>query len=128
MAFSLSTPGGTINVQSRLDLDTNYRQEVAVSPARWTGISPAEKLTVGSGAVVSLTPPANATHAVLCNETQSIRWYDTGDTPTAGATGNGMLLPAGEYLELDLATFSQFKMIAVTTSSTVQIVYRRYGT
>ncbi len=125
MAFNLSTPSGTIPIQSRLDNDSNYRQEVAVSPARWTGVSPAEKLSVNNAAVTSLTPPATATHAVLCNETNSIRWYDTGDTPT---TANGMLLPAGEYLELDMANFAQFKMIAVATTSTVQIVYRRYGT
>ncbi len=125
MSFSLSTVAGTVLIQSRTDNDGNTRQEVAVSPARWTGVSPAEKLTVGSGAVVSLTAPSTATHAVLCNETNPIRWYDTGDTPT---TANGMLLPAGEYLEVDLASFTQFKMIAVSTSSVVQIVYRRYGT
>ena len=128
MSFNLSTVSGTIPVQSRLDNDSNHRQEVAVSPARWTGVAPAEKLTVSNAAVKSLTAPGTATHAVLCNETNPIRWYDTGDTPTTGSTGNGMLLPAGEYLEIDLADFTQFKMIAVSTSSTVQVVYRRYGT
>lgn len=125
--IQLATPGGIVNAEARLLANGNYQQEVAAAPGRQTGISPAEKLTVGSGAVVSLTPASGATHALLVNETNSLRWYDTGDTPTAGATGNGPILAAGDYLELDLADFTKFKMIAVSTSTTVHVLYRRYG-
>ncbi len=122
-----STPAGIILIEARPLANGNYEMEIATSPARSTGISPAEKLTVGSGAVVSLTPASGATHAILVNESNAIRWYDTGDTPTTGASGNGPQLAAGDYLELDLSDFTKFKMIAVSASSTVHVLYRRYG-
>jgi hypothetical protein len=122
-----STPSGIILIEARTLLNGNYTMEIATSPARWTGLSPSEKLTVGSGAVVHLSPASNSTHAILVNESNAIRWYDTGDTPTTGASGNGPQLAAGDYLELDLANFALFGMIAVSASSTVHVLYRRSG-
>jgi hypothetical protein len=68
-----------------------------------------------------------ATHALVFVETNTVRFYDDGSTPTTGTTGNGAPLAAGNALELDMATFANFKMIAETGTATVHVLYYRYG-
>jgi hypothetical protein len=93
-------------------------------PARLTGIPGSERLTVTNSVVVGLSPPGGATHALLAVENNSIRFYDTGDTPSAT---NGLQLDPGTWYEIDLASLSAFKMIAIAGSAIVQVMYRRYG-
>lgn len=126
--------GGNAVLLARQLPTSEWVQEVAVMPARWTGVSPSEKLSVGSGVAIGLSPPSGATHALVVNDShiaspQAIRYYDTGDTPTTGATGNGAPLEAGQFLEIDLLTFSQFKMICIAAgqSATIHVLYRKYG-
>lgn len=126
MSLVVNTVNGQITLASDTLNDGSTIQKLYVAPARKTGVGPAEKLNVTSGSIVTLTPPATATHAVLSNETNPIRIYDTGDTPTTGASGNGHELVAGTFYEIDAGSFAQFKMIAVGSSSTVHVTYYRY--
>lgn len=102
-----------------------FAQLLLVAAARITPIDPPEKLAITSGAVVTLSPPGGATNAVFVNDKygNDLRWYWGGSTPTTGTTGNGPVLAAGDYLELDLATFANFKAIAVAASTTGHVYY-----
>lgn len=125
--FHITTPDGTIVLQARQLGDGSYVQEIAVEPARKTPVGPPEKLAVGTGATVGLSPPTGATHALLFVEANGIRFYDDGSTPTTGGTGNGAPVAAGSALELDYASFSTFAMIAQSGTATVHVLYYRYG-
>jgi hypothetical protein len=125
--FRISTPDGIITIQARQLADGSWAQELAAEPARRTPVGPPEKLTVGTGAVVTLSPPGTATHCLLFIETNDIRYYDDGSTPTTGTTGNGAPVVAGDALELDLASFANFKMIGKIGTATVHALYWKYG-
>jgi hypothetical protein len=73
---------------------------------------------------VTLTPPSGATHALVFVESNPVRFYDDGSTPT---TANGAPLAAGSALELDMAAFTNFKMIAQVGTAIVSVLYYRYG-
>ena len=126
--FQISTPGGLVTIRAVQLANGQYAQVLFVAPMRKTPIGPPEKLAVGTGATVGLSPPGGATHALIANDPNGnpIRWYDDGTSPTTGTTGNGPVLNAGDYLELDEASFANFKMIAVTGTATVHVVYWRY--
>lgn len=126
--FRIQTVDGVITLQARQLTDGSWKQEVDAAPARRTPVGPPEKLTVGTGAVVTLSPPAGAVEAQLFVEAASdIRYYDDGSTPTTGVSGNGAVLPAGSADQLDYAIFTNWKMIAVSAAVTVQVLYYRYG-
>lgn len=124
--FTLATPGGQIVIRAPQLGGGQYAQQLFVAPARKTPVGPPEKLSVGTGAVVTLSPPGGATHALVFVEANAIRYYDDGTTPTTGGTGNGAPLAAGSALEIDLASFANFKMIAQSATATVHVLYAKY--
>lgn len=126
--FLIQTASGQITLQARQLADGSWKQEVDAAPARRTPVGPPERITVGTGAVSTLSPPAGATEAQIFVEAASdIRYYDDGSTPTTGVSGNGADVPASGALQLDYAVFSNFKMVALTGAVAVQVLYYRYG-
>lgn len=125
--FRIPTPDGFITVQARQQADGAWVQEVAVQPARRTPVASPEKLSVGTGAIVQLSPPGGANHGILVPETNDIRKYEDGTNPTTGLTGNGTPITVGNYWELDLKSFTGFKMIGRTATATVHVEYWRFG-
>lgn len=126
--FRIATPDGIITLQARQLADGSWKQEVDAAPARRTAVGPPERISVGTGSVSTLSPPAGATEAQLFVEAASdIRYYDDGSTPTTTAAGNGADVPAGGALQLDYASFANFKMVAVSAGVIVQVLYYRYG-
>ena len=89
-------------------------------------LSDPQTLTVSSTAV-SLTVPARANAALITVESNSIRWWDDGSTPTASA---GHLATAGTqvmYFDTgDRDLIVNFKAIRVTSDATLQISYYVY--
>lgn len=124
--FTVSTTGGNEVIRATGLSGGQKAQHLFVGPLRRTPVGPPEKLTVGTGGVVGLSPPGAATHAMLFVETADIRYYEDGTTPTTGAAGNGAPVVAGNVIELDLASFANFKMIAKTTLATVHVLYWKY--
>jgi hypothetical protein len=124
--FTIATAGGTVVVRAVQLGGGQVAQVLFVAPMRKTPVGPPEKLSVGVGATVGLSPPGGATHALVFVESSGIRYYDDGSTPTTGATGNGAPIAAGSALEVDLASFTNFKMIAQTATATVHVLYSKY--
>lgn len=130
--FTVATAGGTETIRAT-DLGSTGKkaQHLFAGPMRRTPVAPSEKLTVGTGAVVSLSAPGTATHALVYAEgtagTNGVRFYEDGTSPTTGATGNGPVLDGGNWWELDTTALSSFKMIARTTTTTVHVIYHKYA-
>lgn len=127
--FSVATAGATTVIRA-VELTSGAKAQVLfVAPMRKTPVGPPEKLSVTTGSTVGLSPPGGATHALIANDTNGapLRWYDDGTSPTTGTAGNGPPLAVGDYLEVDLAAFTNFKMIAVTTTTTAHVVYWKYA-
>jgi hypothetical protein len=74
-------------------------------------------------AAQALTVPAGAQYAVICVESQSVRWRDDGTDPTASV---GEILTVGQNLVYD-GKLSAIKFIEVTPSAKVNISYYKYG-
>jgi hypothetical protein len=125
--FLINIPGSSVTVRAVQLAGGQYAQVLFVAPMRWTPVAPPEKLSITTGSVVTLSPPGTATHAIFANDKNGndLRWYDDGSTPTTGVTGNGPVLSAGDYLEIDLAAFTTFKAIAVSATTTAHIIYRK---
>jgi hypothetical protein len=100
-------------------------QKVDVGPWMPTVVSGAQySLDVTTGAVVTLTVPAGATHALLTVEDNDVRFTEDSSSPTTGATGSGMLLTAGFIGELALP--NALKFIAVSATAELNVTYRKY--
>lgn len=126
--FQIQTASGVLTVQARQRSDGSWAMEVDASPARKTPVGPPEKLSVGTGAVVTLTPPAGATEVqVFVEQASDVRYYDDGSTPTTGANGNGAGIPAGAADQFDYTSFANLKLIAVSATVNVQALYYRAG-
>lgn len=125
--FSVATAGATTVIRAVELAGGQKAQVLFVAPMRKTPVGPPEKLSVTTGATVGLSPPGGATHALIAVEGNNVRWYDDGTSPTTGASGNGPTIVAGDYLELDEAAFSNFKMIALSATATVHVVYWKYA-
>lgn len=123
--YDIATVSGSKTVRTT-ELTGGHALHVFVAQMPYTPIGAPEKLTVGTGAVVTLSPPGTATHAMLVVENNTVRYYEDGSTPTTGSSGNGPPLIAGSYIELDLVLFSTFKMIGMTGTATVHVLYRKY--
>lgn len=119
----IASVDGIITLLARQLASGEWIQEVETAPGRWVPVGPPEKLSVGVGAVVSLSPPGTATIAMLFVETNTIRMYDDGSTPTTGAAGNGAPIAAGSALEISLSTFANLKMIGLSGTATVHVLY-----
>jgi hypothetical protein len=81
-------------------------------------------LDVGTGAVVTLTVPAGATHALVTVEDADVRFTEDGSSPTTGAAGSGLVLTAGFIGELALP--APLKFIAVSAQAELNVTYRKY--
>lgn len=126
--FQIQPVGAVITLQARQRADGSWAQEIDASPARRTPVGPPEKITVGVGAVSTLSPPAGSTEAEIFIEAASdVRYYDDGSTPTTGLSGNGATIPATGAAQVNLTTFANFKMIAVTAAVIAQVLYYRAG-
>ncbi len=123
--YDIPTVGGNKTVRTT-ELTGGHAINLFAGPLRRTPVGAPEKLTVGTGAVVTLSPPGTSTHALLWVENNTIRYYEDGSTPTTGSSGNGPPVVAGSALELDLASFSNFKMIGMTGTATVHVLYWKY--
>jgi hypothetical protein len=121
--FTVATAGGSEVIRATALVGGQKAQHLLVGQLRRTPVGPPEKLTVGTGAVVGLTPPATATHGLAWVETNTIRYYEDGTNPTSV---NGPPVLAGEVLALDLASFSNFKMIGVGGTATVHVLYWKF--
>ena len=89
-------------------------------------LSDPQTLAVSSTAV-SLTVPARANAALITVESNSIRWWDDGSTPTSTT---GHLATSGTqvmYFDTgDRDLIVNFKAIRVTSDATLQISYYVY--
>ena len=118
-----AVPNST-SFRTRQNVSGQHFQIVDVAPAQLTPVSGGQyALSVGSSSPTTLTVPSTATHAWISvnSSANTIRWTRDGTAPTATV---GHELVGGESMEID--NVSSFKMIAVTSSSTVQVSYHKY--
>ena len=100
-------------------------QKIDVGPWMPTVVSGAQySLDVTTGAVVTLTVPSGATHALITVEDNDVRFTEDSSSPTTGATGSGLLLAAGFIGELALP--NALKFIAVSATAELNVTYRKY--
>ena len=102
-------------------------QKIDASP--WvpttTGHLDSQDVTTSSG--VTLSPPAGSTHLLVTVEDNDVRFTEDGSTsPTTGATGTGMVLPAGFIGELAIPVGGGLKFIAVSATAELNGSYRKY--
>ena len=117
--------GSTKTLRSRDVGSSIQSQKVDVGPWMPTVVSGAQySLDVTTGAVVTLTVPGGATHALLTVEDADVRFTEDGSSPTTGATGSGLVLVAGFIGELALP--AALKFIAITATAELNVTYRKY--
>jgi hypothetical protein len=122
------SPGAGGNVRFRTDPGDGFGDIQTIDTAPWpeTGVVGAQGPVTVAGTVVKsgagLTIPAGATHCYLSVEANSIRFFNTGDAPTAA---KGHLLTAGAG-PLEFGNVANLQMIAQSASATVQISYHNY--
>jgi hypothetical protein len=117
--------GATKTLRSRDVGSAVQSQKVDVGPWMPTVVSGAQySLDVTTGAVVTLTVPSGATHALLTVEDADVRFTEDSSSPTTGATGSGLVLPAGFIGELALP--NALKFIAVSATAELNVTYRKY--
>lgn len=68
----------------------------------------------------ALTIPAGSTYAVVCAETQGVRWRDDGVAPTATV---GMPMPSGTCMEIVILAPSNLQFIQQMASATIDVNY-----
>jgi len=116
--------GSTKTLRDR-DTGVGHAQRVDVGPWAPTVVAGAQySLDVGTGAVVTLTVPAGATHALVTVEDADVRFTEDGSSPTTGAAGSGLVLTAGFIGELALP--APLKFIAVSAQAELNVTYRKY--
>lgn len=105
---------------------------VDVSPWEATSLTGAQLVAVGTtsvgttGSAGTFTVPSGATHAYVSIEGAGIRFWNTGDTPTAGTAGQGHMLSSGAG-PLEVDNVGLLRMVTAGTSSgTVQLSYHKY--
>ncbi len=121
----LSATGAQKNLTDRDVGGGIHAQRVDVAPWLPTVVAGAQySLDVTTGAVVTLTVPSGATHALITVEDGDVRFTEDGSNPSTGAGGNGLVLPAGFIGELALPNALTF--IAVSTTAELNVYYRKY--
>lgn len=124
--FQIATAQGVLTEKARQQADGSWVIEVEASPARRKPVGPPERILIGTGAAVTLSPPAGATMAdVFLDDNSGVRYYDDGSTPTTTVTGNGGRIPAGGAAELTLENLATMKMIAETAQVAGNVLYYR---
>jgi hypothetical protein len=120
------TAGGATKTLRSRDVGSQVQaQKVDVGPWVPTLVAGHQySLDVTTGAVVTLTVPSGATHALITVEDADVRFREDAADPTTGATGSGMVLPAGFIGELALPNALRF--IAVTATAELNVSYRKY--
>jgi len=81
----------------------------------------AQQIT-GLSSVKTLTPPEGALFALVDTESQVVRWYDDGTTPTASL---GRRLLPGYELEVTAGSLSTIKFIEEAPSAKLNVTYYR---
>jgi hypothetical protein len=100
-------------------------QKVDVGPWTPAVVAGAQySLDVTTSAVVTLSVPAGATHALVTVEDNDVRFTEDGSSPTTGAAGLGLWLPSGFIGELVLP--NPLKFIAISATAELNVTYRRY--
>ncbi len=115
-----------------------FAQGVDNAPWEPTQLVGAQKLVVGTtvvgtvGSAGTFTIPSTATHLYMSVESQSsvsygVRFWNTGDTPTAGTAGSGHMLGHGAG-PLEFDNIALLKMVTADSSAagTVQLSYHKY--
>jgi hypothetical protein len=118
-----AVPNATV-VRTRQNPAGDHIQWADVTPAVPAAVSGGQyALSVGSSSPTSLTVPSGATHAVVSIDVaaNTVRWTRDGTSPTSTV---GHALIAGDYLEID--NLSNFRVISITGTSTIQVSYHRY--
>jgi hypothetical protein len=92
-------------------MDTNYRND---RPLGYQQI-------IGLAAATALTVPTGANYAIICTESQDVRWRDDGVNPTAGV---GYPLAVGSELEMT-SNLAAIRFIQQAATATLNISY--YG-
>lgn len=100
MAISISTPTvADAQLKSFAGLNSEQFQVVGAVPFNRVPVAATQansQISVASTALLLNTyKPAGATHAEIAVETQAIRWWDDGKSPTAS---QGKPLAVGDYL------------------------------
>lgn len=128
MADNVTVDNGTLSdyVVRTEDLGSGiHAQAIVVAPWMPTVVASAQySLDVTTSSVVTLTVPATATHALITVEDADVRFTEDSSSPTTGAAGSGLLLPAGFIGELALP--NALKFIAVTATAELNVTYRKY--
>jgi len=114
---------GTTQLRTR-DTGSGHTSKGDLAPWVPTPIAGGQyALSVSTSSASALTVPGGATHAFISVDTTggNIRWTRDGTTPTSAV---GHLVQAGDALEID--NLSAFRMIAISTTGTVQVSYHKY--
>jgi hypothetical protein len=111
-----------MRVQPNLSKPLGYRQITALSTVKTL----ADGVNIAGGgpgipvAAVGVPPP---TFALIQTESQTVRWTDNGETPTAG---KGMRLAPGDTLYYD-GDLSALKVIEEAASAKLNVSFYAFG-
>jgi hypothetical protein len=72
------------------------------------------------GSATALTIPAGSSYAVVCVETQAVRWRDDGTAPTSTV---GMPIPAGNCMQIVILVPTKLQFIQQASSATIDVSY-----
>lgn len=128
MPIGISTPTvPDLTVRSTAGTSGHEMQVVFSAPHPRTPVAATlanSQFTVDATTAVALSTklPSGATHAELAVDTNDVRWWDDGKTPTAA---NGKPLKAGNYIWIESP--STFVMIAQSGSASVTVSYYKYA-
>lgn len=122
----LTAAGATKTLRDR-DIEASgiHAQKIDVAPWRPAVVGGAQySVDVTSSAVVTLTVPSGATHVLLSIDGGDVRFTEDTSNPSAGSTGNGLILKDGFIGELNLP--NALRLIAVSTTAQLNATYRKY--
>lgn len=123
--LSVIIADGTTKTLRERDTGAGHAQMVDVGPWKPSVVGGAQySLDVTTAAVVTLSVPGGATHALITVEDSDVRFTEDGSNPTSGAAGSGLVLPAGFIGEMALP--NALKFIAITSTAELNVTYRRY--
>jgi len=93
------------------------------APYAYTPLTPSQN-GLGVASATALTIPTGATYAVVCSETQGVRWtWDGTTTPTASV---GTPLAAGQCAAFSGAgVLANLKFIQQTATATIDVEYAK---
>ena len=103
-------------------------QKIDASPWQPTALGHLDSQDVTTSSVFTLNPTAGTTHVLISVEDNDVRMTEDGSTsPTTGANGVGMLLPAPFLGELVIPVGGGLKFIGVSGTAELNASYRKYS-